>query len=111
MIKKDHRIVLLYPPSNYSKHHDFLWDKTIYMEGSYANQDKLSAMQDWNVQEIKTQGGNGMIFELSWTLTTQDSGIYLYWGVIHFYSVTFRIYHSHLIGPLCQKRNFERLRP
>jgi len=75
MIKKDHRIVLLYPPSNLTKHFEFLWNKELYAEGSYANRDNLSEMEPWNVKEINRLGGHGKIFELSWTLTTQDSDI------------------------------------
>jgi len=75
MVKNQQRIVLLYPESNYTGDFPFLWNKTLYMEGSYANKDKLDEMEEWNVQQISTLGGQGMIFELSWTLTTQDSDI------------------------------------
>jgi len=54
---------------------DFLWDKDALIEGSYANKDKLEEMVAWNTMEINSEGGHGKIFELSWTLTTQDSDI------------------------------------
>jgi hypothetical protein len=75
MVKNQERIVLLYPETNFTSNFTFLWNKTLYMEGSYANKDKLDDMETWNVQQINTLGGHGMIFELSWTLTTQDSDI------------------------------------
>lgn len=75
MVEKDHRIIVLYPDSPFLKEHNFLWSKDVYVEGSYANKDKLNEMEEWNVNEININGGNGRIFELSWTLTTQDSGI------------------------------------
>jgi len=76
MVKSNHRIIVLYPKgSNYTKEFAFLWDKASYMEGSYANKDKLQDMEAWNVRQITTKGGHGKIFELSWTLTTQDSDL------------------------------------
>jgi len=75
MVKDNDRIILLYPQSNYTHNFTFLWDKTVYMEGSYANKDKLNEMEQWNVHQVSTLGGHGKTFELSWTLTTQDSDI------------------------------------
>jgi hypothetical protein len=75
MVERNHRIVLLYPPSNLTRNFTFLWDQDQYLEGSYANKDKLDEMVAWNVQEINTYGGNGKIFSLSWTLTAQEDDI------------------------------------
>ena len=67
---------MLYPQTNLTQNFTFLWNKTVFIEGSYANMDRLDDMEKWNVGQINTFGGDGKIFELSWTLTTQDSGIF-----------------------------------
>jgi hypothetical protein len=106
MVKKNQRVILLYPESTYIRNFTFLWDKEDYIEGSYANKDKLDEMVEWNVGEINLFGGHGKIFELSWTLTTQDSGILFFSIFFSFISFSFSFSFSFIARNIQNVQNF-----
>jgi len=75
MVRNKQQIVIIYPSAGSFPSYNFLWDTGRYIEGSYANMDNLAKMTEWNVGEINENGGRGKLFQLSWTLTTQNSDI------------------------------------
>eukprot|EP00128_Syssomonas_multiformis_P014227 Colp12_sorted_trinity150504_noHs@27332 len=72
MVRTNQRVLVTFE-GNWHTLSDQLWPE-VY-EGSYANKDTEAEMESWNVDQLRTYGGNGRLQFLSWTLTPQASTI------------------------------------
>eukprot|EP00698_Gefionella_okellyi_P023886 TRINITY_DN8285_c0_g1_i1.p1 TRINITY_DN8285_c0_g1~~TRINITY_DN8285_c0_g1_i1.p1 ORF type:complete len:458 (+),score=77.29 TRINITY_DN8285_c0_g1_i1:179-1375(+) len=74
MVKSNQRVLLTFDDEATIADRPNIWPSNV-LTGSYANTPKAPVMIAWNQHKIETLGGDGSLFELSWTLTTDGDAV------------------------------------